>query len=296
VLLLSRRFSTGSSSDAVQDQERTAGNNAQSATAPDDDDAGLPKPSDVQDDEAAPGDGDACPATEADDADPTDPRVKMIPYIVFCTDLVVVLGSGCTIKFFPLFFKNDLHMSPAAVQGIYCAVPFSMALASGLCTALSRKVGRVEAVLGVRMSALVCFGGMLAVFYRVESETWRLRGVVTLYICRTALMNCTYPVEESILMDYVPKNTRARWKSLESVSQFGWCGSALAGGLLADRYGYAKTFAITICLQTAGVAYYSRLLGVVAREKRETSAETEDPLGEPLLPGGETDAAEAPGP
>ena len=53
--------------------------------------------------------------------------------------------------------------------------------------------------------------------------------------------NCTYPVEESILMDYVPKNTRARWKSLESVSQFGWCGSALAGGLLADKYGYART-------------------------------------------------------
>ena len=77
-------------------------------------------------------------------------------------------------------------------------------------------------------------------FYRVHGA-WRLRGVVTLYILRTALMNCTYPVEESILMDYVPKNTRARWKSLESVSQFGWCGSALAGGLLADRYGYART-------------------------------------------------------
>ena len=200
----------GESSDAVQDQERAA--------------------------------ADACADAEAgsDGDDVTDPRIKMIPYVVFCTDLVVALGSGCTIKFFPLWFKDDLRMSPAAVQGIYCGVPLSMALASGFCTALSRRIGRVEAVLGVRTAALVCFAGMLAVFYRVEGA-WRLRGVVALYILRTALMNCTYPVEESILMDYVPKNTRARWKSLESVSQFGWCGSALAGGLLADKYGYART-------------------------------------------------------
>jgi len=205
----------GESSDAVQDQERAAA--------------------------AAAEESDACADAEAPpDDDAVDPRVAMIPYVVFCTDLVVALGSGCTIKFFPLWFKNDLSMSPAAVQGIYCGVPLSMALASGFCTALSRRIGRVEAVLSVRSTALVCFVGMLVCFYRVKNE-WRLRGVVALYILRTALMNCTYPVEESILMDYVPKNTRARWKSLESVSQFGWCGSALAGGLLADKYGYART-------------------------------------------------------
>ena len=145
----------------------------------------------------------------------------------------------------------------------------------------------------------MCFVGMLVCFYRVKNE-WRLRGVVALYILRTALMNCTYPVEESILMDYVPKNTRARWKSLESVSQFGWCGSALAGGLLADRYGYARTFAITIVLQASGVLCYSRLLGVVAREKAPEEPPTEEePLREPLLPEEEKvddDAAAAPGP
>ena len=255
----------GESSDAVQDQERAAADACADAEAPPDDDA-------------------------------VDPRVAMIPYVVFCTDLVVALGSGCTIKFFPLWFKDDLHMSPAAVQGIYCGVPLSMALASGFCTALSRRVGRVEAVLGVRSVALVCFAGMLVCFYRVKNE-WRLRGVVALYICRTALMNCTYPVEESILMDYVPKNTRARWKSLESVSQFGWCGSALAGGLLADKYGYARTFAITIVLQASGVLCYSRLLGVVAREKAPEEPSTEEPLREPLLNEEEkVDAAEAPGP
>ena len=67
---------------------------------------------------------------------------------------------------------------------------------------------------------------------------------------------------------------------------------------MADRYGYARTFAITICLQASGVLCYSRLLGVVAREKSATAPdEAPEPLREPLLSEEEkVDAAEAPGP
>lgn len=54
-------------------------------------------------------------------------------------------------------------------------------------------------------------------------------------------MNCTYPLTESILMDTVPRDKRARWKSLESVTAFGWCGSAVIGGALADRYDYGQS-------------------------------------------------------
>ena len=151
----------GESSDAIQDQERAAA----SASAPGDDEGQRNRPGRRERRRGTP------TITDAEDA--VDPR-KMIPYVVFCTDLVVALGSGCTIKFFPLWFKNDLHMSPAAVQGIYCGVPLSMALASGFCTALSRSIGRVEAVLGVRTAALVCFVNMLVVFYRVHGA-WRLK-------------------------------------------------------------------------------------------------------------------------
>ena len=57
--------------------------------------------------------------------------------------------AAAAIKFFPLWFKNDLRMSPAEVRGIYCGVPLSMALASGFLR-LSRRIGRVEAVQRVR--------------------------------------------------------------------------------------------------------------------------------------------------
>ena len=40
---------------------------------------------------------------------------KAVPYIVFLADLTISLASGMTIKFFPLFWKDDCHMSPAEV-------------------------------------------------------------------------------------------------------------------------------------------------------------------------------------
>ena len=75
---------------------------------------------------------------------------------------------------------------------------------------------------------------------------------MTIYLLRTGLMNCTYPLEESILMDFVPPSTRARWKALDSIGTFGWCGSAALGGYLADLKGYSFTFFITAGVQ--GVA------------------------------------------
>ena len=41
---------------------------------------------------------------------------KVIPYVMFASSLLTAFGSGMTIKFFPLFFKNQLMMAPANVQ------------------------------------------------------------------------------------------------------------------------------------------------------------------------------------
>jgi len=35
-------------------------------------------------------------------------------------------------------------------------------------------------------------------------------------------------------MDAVPRNRRGFWKSLESVSSFGWSGSAFIGGMISS--------------------------------------------------------------
>jgi len=93
-------------------------------------------------------------------------------------------------------------------------------------------------------------------------------------------MNCTYPLNESILMDFVPKNERARWKSLDSVVSFGWCGSAAIGGWLSDKYDYTFTFLITAIIQSVGVLCFLPLIPLVPRKEQDLSAHNTNDSGE----------------
>merc|ERR1711871_1856523 len=97
--------------------------------------------------------------------------------------------------------------------------------------------------------------------------------MVPIYLFRTGLMNCTYPLEESISMDFVPKEQRSRWKSLESIAQFGWCGSAALGGYLVDRYNYSYTFLITAFIQGTSLLFWSMLIPLVPRKEHSSSVE-----------------------
>ena len=89
-------------------------------------------------------------------------------------------------------------------------------------------------------------------------------------------MNCTYPLNESILMDYVPKNERARWKSLDSVVSFGWCGSAALGGWLTDKYDYTYTFFITAIIQGIGIICFLPLVPLVPRKEQDLAVTSEE--------------------
>jgi sugar phosphate permease len=82
-------------------------------------------------------------------------------------------------------------------------------------------------------------------------------------------MNAPYPLEESILMDFVEKNTRARWKSLDSISDFGWCGSAALGGYIADKWDYSVTFMITAVIQSISIIFFALLLPLVPRKEQQ---------------------------
>lgn len=70
------------------------------------------------------------------------------------------------------------------------------------------------------------------------------------------------------MMDSVPTQQRARWASAQSLVRFGWCGSAAAGGVLADRFGYAHTFLITAAVQAAATVVQCALLPLVPRAEK----------------------------
>lgn len=45
------------------------------------------------------------------------------------------------------------------------------------------------------------------------------------------------------------QDSRGRWNSLDCLLAFGWCGSAVAGGFLLDKFGFDLTFIITASAQ-----------------------------------------------
>jgi MFS family permease len=196
---------------------------------------------------------------------PFQKRQLWIPYIVFGQGLICAVGSGMTVKFFPLFFKDEVGMSPSQVQIIYCIVPLVMSIFSTLCTRLaSSGFGRVQAMLLYSICGVGLLYSMVFCKSYLDVHPFLL---VPVYILRTAVMNATYPIQESVLMDFVPKDQRARWKSLDSVASFGWCGSAAFGGWLADKFDYTYTFLITAILQSVGVAVWCLLLPLVPRKE-----------------------------
>eukprot|EP00538_Stauroneis_constricta_P013250 CAMPEP_0119565530 /NCGR_PEP_ID=MMETSP1352-20130426/30384_1 /TAXON_ID=265584 /ORGANISM="Stauroneis constricta, Strain CCMP1120" /LENGTH=610 /DNA_ID=CAMNT_0007614465 /DNA_START=32 /DNA_END=1867 /DNA_ORIENTATION=- len=187
-------------------------------------------------------------------------RQKWIPYIIFIQALILAIGSGMTVKFFPLFFKDEVGMSPSQVQIIYVCVPLVMIFSSSMCSALAKIIGRVQATVVFSLCGVSCLYSMVFFKSYLDSHPFLL---VPIYVIRTSLMNGSYPLQESILMDFVPKEERARWKSLDSVAAFGWCGSAAFGGWLSDKYDYTYTFLITAIVQTAGILVFSTLMPLV---------------------------------
>jgi MFS family permease len=209
--------------------------------------------------------GNSGQSTPDSDLTPLQKRQKWIPYIVFSQGLIFAVGSGMTVKFFPLFFKDEVGMSPSQVQMIYCIVPFVMAICSTLCTKLaSSGLGRVQTMLLFSVVGIFLLYAM--VFFKSYLDVHPFL-LVPVYVLRTSLMNASYPIQESILMDFVPKDERARWKSLDSVASFGWCGSAALGGWLADKFDYTYTFLITAITQTVGLGVWCLLLPLVPRKE-----------------------------
>ena len=200
-----------------------------------------------------------------------------------------------TVKFFPLFFKNSVGLKPAEVQAIYVCVPVTIALLSGVFSRLAKTCGRIQTILMARCIGVSLLCVMALLIDQEITTDWRI--IVPIYIIRTGVINCTYPLEESVMMDSVPKSSRARWKSLESISVFGWCGSAAVGGILSDKFGYAFTFDITAALQASGAAMLLFLMPLVPiDEKKRADDDAEEDDDEDGGSDGRGAAAAAPAP
>ncbi len=180
----------------------------------------------------------------------TDKFFTPIPCILFFAEFVILVGSGLSVKFFPLFLKNDCHMSMKTIQILAIIIIFEIIVFQYLAQRISKYLGRIYTTFILNMIGIIT-QTMLGL---ANHDNTLLIGF--LYTFRVSIMNSSSPLMSSALMDIVPKNHRARWESLYSIMTLGWCGSAFLGGLINDKIDYGNTFLITSGFHFVGNCIY----------------------------------------
>jgi sugar phosphate permease len=186
-------------------------------------------------------------------------KAKRIPILLVTSDIIVGMGAGMSIKFFPVFFRSIYNMQPISVQLIMGITAIFTGVIGILIQKLSLKKGRVEMMLAVKILSTLC---LIAIgFYPAVIL------LVPLFIMRGSLMNAAHPLSRSILMDVIPKRNRGKWNSVETVAWgLFWNASAVVGGFLIGDNNFQRCFSITAGLYLISVIPTLMLIPLVHKE------------------------------
>lgn len=170
---------------------------------------------------------------------------RIIPVSIATADVLSGLGAGMSIRYFPVFFVQNLKLNPVAVQTLYIISPLMQVCFMQIAQRLSKRLGRC------RVASFFKWTGITFMLLMIAAYLHKLPTVVvcTLYLFRTATINSTTALTKSVLMDNVPKKERGKWSALESVNMFSWSGSAALGGFLVGLEGIIFNFCITAAIQ-----------------------------------------------
>lgn len=186
-------------------------------------------------------------------------REKIIPILLVVSNLIIGVGAGMTVKFFPVFFKSIYGLKPISVQLIIGLTFVTTGITGVIAQKFSLKRGRGEMIFAVQLTATIFL--IIIGFYPA------LIFLVPLFIFRGALMNAAQPLSRSILMDVVPKRHRGKWNSLETIAWgLFWNASAVLGGFLIGDDNFRLCFFITAGIYLMGTIPILILIPMVHKE------------------------------
>ena len=184
---------------------------------------------------------------------------KKIAVLLVTSNVLIGMGAGMSIKFFPVFFRSLYHLQPIAVQIIMGITSIFTGFFALIAQKFSLKRGRAKMIFAVQLTAtscLIAIGFYPAIFL-----------LVPLFIMRGALMNAAQPLSRSILMDVVPKKHRGKWNSIETVAWgLFWNASAVIGGFLIGDNNFQRCFFITAGIYLIGSIPIILLIPLVKNE------------------------------
>jgi MFS family permease len=194
----------------------------------------------------------------------TNGDMKKPILILLASNLIIGMGAGMTIRFFPIFFYEIYGWLPIALNLLMGVAGLATAAASFWAQRISHKhgIGRVWMIFIVQGIAIICLIGLI--FYPPVLI------VVPIFIVRQALMNASQPLSRSILMDHTPRRHRGIVNSAQAMAWgLFWNMSAALGGFLIGMGGYRLCFAITAGVYVLGTLPILLLIPYVPRETGE---------------------------
>lgn len=195
---------------------------------------------------------------------------KLIPILLISANLIIGIGAGMTIKYFPVFFSEQYLVSPVWLQIIMGGTSLATGIIAIIGQKMSLKLGRVQTIFLVQFIATTC----LAII-TIYPPLWIL---VPLFIFRGSFMNAGQPLSQSILMDIIPKKNRGMWNSVQSIAWgLFWNLSAVIGGfLVGNNNSFNLCFIITTFIYIIGMIPLIIMMPLVGKEREAKQKELEE--------------------
>ncbi|WP_060204271.1 MFS transporter [Sporosarcina koreensis] len=172
--------------------------------------------------------------------------------------LLIGFGSGLVIPYLNLYFANRFDASNSYIGLVLSLGSAMTAVAAMIGPALSRKVGKVRAI--------ILFQALSIPFLLLTAYTTSLWLASLGFLLRQALMNAGNPIQSAVAMEVVSDKYKGLANSMnQMVFNLGWAtmGSVATGLVVAhgSYWGYAYAFTITAGLYIVSSFYYYFIFG-----------------------------------
>ncbi|KAL8447749.1 hypothetical protein Emag_004210 [Eimeria magna] len=184
---------------------------------------------------------------------------RSVPYVISVSDFVRSMGAGMTVKFFPLFFFNEYHLTPIQLCQLGFAYALSIVLFVFVAEKLAKLIGRASASQLLSLLGLI----MLVAMCLVKN----LPFLILTHLIRGGMQNANYPIDRSIVMDFTKSKDRGKWSAVETFTSTMWSGSAFLGGIMADT-DYRLAFGVTAGMYAVAWLVYAPLVFIVPKAER----------------------------
>ena len=164
-------------------------------------------------------------------------------------DALVFFGSGLTVPFLQLYFKDRFGLAPASVGAIYAAMMFVGGAGHVLSPRLAARFGTPKTILATQLLSLPFFAELL---FAHEASL-----AIAAFVLRQAMMNMSLPLYGSFLHTSVVDEDSGPVASYRMIAQsVAWAAANFVAGPLmaADAGGFRYVIAATMATYVAAIA------------------------------------------